>query len=125
MTPAPDDQPLELLIASRYPKLDPRRIAALRILHACENVESALRWCADTLAAFLAAPLTYRDMLPAEAEDMAKKLEVLAAELRKSVPVFTKREAHVEQDPRLRGSGPKEPGQGERPAPTDWDDVPF
>ena len=123
MTPAPDDQPLELLIASRYPKLDPRRIDALRILHACENVESALRWCADTLDAFLAAPLTYRDMLPAEAEDMAKKLEVLAAELRKSVPVFTKREAHVEQDHGLRRSGPPEHGENRSDDP--WGDVPF
>jgi hypothetical protein len=130
-----DEQGIGSLIITLYPASDPKRIALLRLLNACERANNAVDWCGQFLSRFLVEPNEYLadEVLCEEAERLAGNLQVLAQELRKSLPVLSKRgDDRVEGRPvRLRGEGQAPDREGEKrpegrdPELDDWRDVPF
>ncbi len=122
---------VEGLIDRCYPKGDRRRIALLRLLHTNENTQTGSEWVDEVLRLYVVNPLTYREHLVEEAETLAQKLEVLADELRKSIPVLAAR-GSIEREnpgPSLENAGgySQSAPSAEPPArePDDWGDVPF
>lgn len=114
------------LIDRLYPSPDPRRIALLRLNHAFENACHELEWVEQAIAALLVDPPAFAEQEAIEtAGSLADKLEVLASELRKSLPQLREAPRAHREDP---GSGRKTQtpaSQRAAPNPSDWDDVPF